>query len=115
MNRKHSPIVVHGKQSTPRLDLIIVLALSFVVLLFGSTVSIVPPASAQGTYSLPNDDNGCPSNCRQIPWQTGSDLWNGGTLPNYTQVTCSGLAGNGTTNDGPAIQTCINNAASGTA
>ena len=70
--------------------------------------------SAQA-YSLPNVNTGCPSNCRVIPWQAGSDLWNGGVLPNYAQVTCTGLAGNGTTNDGPAIQTCINNAASGTA
>jgi hypothetical protein len=68
-----------------------------------------------GIYSLPNDNNGCPSNCREIPWQTGSDLWNGGTLPVYPSVTCTGLAGNGTTNDGPAIQACINNAAPNTA
>jgi hypothetical protein len=71
-------------------------------------------AQAQ-SYSLPNSNSGCPSNCRLITWQAGSDLWNAGTLPNYTSVTCSGLAANGTTNDGPAIQTCINNAASGTA
>jgi hypothetical protein len=42
-------------------------------------------------------------------------LWNGGTLPNYTPVTCSGLAGDGTTNDGPAIQACINSAGPQTA
>jgi len=70
--------------------------------------------SAQ-TYSLPNDNTGCPGNCRAIPWQAGSDLWNGGTLPVYPSVTCTGLAGNGTTNDGPAIQACINNAAANTA
>jgi hypothetical protein len=69
----------------------------------------------QCVYDLPNDNAGCPANCRQIPWQAGSDLWNGGTLPNYTSVTCTGLAGNGTTDDGPAIQTCINNASAGTA
>jgi hypothetical protein len=60
------------------------------------------------TYSLPNNNSGCPANCRVIPWQTGSDLWNNGALPSYTPVTCSGLAGNGTTDDGPAIQSCIN-------
>ena len=70
---------------------------------------------AQTPYDLPNDNAGCPGNCRQIPWQTGSDLWNAGTLPNYSSVTCSGLAGNGTTNDGPAIQSCINAASSGAA
>jgi len=72
------------------------------------------PLSAQ-TYSLPNDNTGCPSNCRLLTWKAGSDLWNGGVLPNYKSVTCSGLAGNGTTNDGPVIQACINNASSGTA
>jgi Pectate lyase superfamily protein/Right handed beta helix region len=66
-------------------------------------------------YSLPGDNTSCPGNCRTIPWQAGSDLWNGGTLPNYPSVNCTGLAGNGTTNDGPAIQICINKAASGTA
>ncbi len=76
----------------------------------------VPGQSLQAqTYSLPNDNTGCPANCRVIPWQAGSDLWNGGTLPAYPSATCSGLAGNGTTNDGPAIQACINNAAANTA
>jgi hypothetical protein len=70
---------------------------------------------AQSPYDLPNDDADCPANCRQIPWKAGSDLWNGGTLPNYAQVTCTGLAGNGTTNDGPAIQACINSASANTA
>src|SRR5580704_395408 len=64
---------------------------------------------AQTPYSLPNNNAGCPGNCRVIKWMAGSDLWNGGVLPNYTSVTCTGLAGNGTTNDGPAIQACINN------
>jgi hypothetical protein len=50
-----------------------------------------------------------------IPWQTGSDLWNGGTLPVYPSVTCTGLAGNGTTDDGPVIQACINKVAANTA
>jgi hypothetical protein len=67
------------------------------------------------TYSLPNDNSGCPANCRVIPWSTGSDLWNGGVLPNYTPVTCTGLAGDGKSDDGPAIQACINKAAAGTA
>jgi hypothetical protein len=78
------------------------------VILFGQ------PLQAQ-TYSLPNGNTGCPANCRMTSWSTGSDLWNGGVLPNYSATTCNGLAGNGSTNDGPAIQTCINNAASGAA
>ncbi len=66
-------------------------------------------------YQLPNNNAGCPANCRQIPWSAGSDLWNAGTLPTYTSVICTGLVGNGITNDGPAIQTCINNASTNTA
>jgi hypothetical protein len=72
-------------------------------------------AQTQSPYDLPNDNANCPASCRQIPWQAGSDLWNGGTLPIYPAVTCSGLAANGTTNDAPAIQTCINNAGANTA
>ncbi len=82
----------------------------YLVLLLLACVSL----SAQ-TYDLPNDDNDCPANCRKIPWLAGSDVWNGGTLPNYSSVTCGGLAGNGSTNDGPAIQSCINSAAANTA
>jgi hypothetical protein len=79
------------------------------------SLSLAGPIAAQNAYDLPNDNSGCPGNCRQIPWKAGSDLWNNGTLPNYSSVTCTGLAGNGTTNDGPAIQSCINAASSGTA
>lgn len=87
--------------------------LAFLLLLIGGAFS--GPRLLAQTYSLPNNNAGCPSSCRVIPWQAGSDLWNGGVLPNYTSVTCKGLAGNGTTDDGPAIQTCINNASTGTA
>lgn len=73
------------------------------------------PSLLAQTYNLPNDDTGCPGTCRQIPWRAGSDQWNGGALPSYTAVTCSGLHADGTTNDGPAIQACINNAAAQTA
>jgi hypothetical protein len=59
-------------------------------------------------YVLPNANSGCPSNCRQIPWVTGSDIWNSGTLPVYTGVTCTGLHNNGSTDDGAVIQACIN-------
>ncbi len=78
-----------------------------------NTNSNIVTAGSTAAYSLPNDDTGCPTNCRQIPWKAGSDLWNGGTLPNYTSVTCTGLTANGTigattgTNNGPAIQACI--------
>ena len=69
---------------------------------------------AQVPYDLPNDNSACPSNCRQIPWQAGSDLWNGGTLPNYTSVTCSPLNENGSTDDTTNLQSCIDKATAGT-
>jgi len=89
--------------------------LSCVVAAFIGIALLGQPLVAQTPYQLPNSNTGCPSNCLLIPWQAGSDLWNGGILPVYSQVTCTGLAGNGTTNDGPAMQTCINNAAASTA
>ena len=72
-------------------------------------------SGGSGNYSLPNVNSGCPSNCRQIPWQAGSDLWNGGTLPVYSQVTCTGLHADGVTDDSAGIQACITNAAANTA
>ncbi len=74
-----------------------------------------PDGSGPVTYALPNDDTGCPGNCRQIPWKTGSDLWNGGTLPVYAQVACNGLVADGTTDDTAALNQCIAAAASGSA
>jgi hypothetical protein len=68
-----------------------------------------PHSLGQGSYQLPNNDAGCPANCRQIPWKAGSDLWNGGTLPNYTSVQCTGLTeGDGTTDNTARIQSCLN-------
>jgi pectate lyase-like protein len=69
--------------------------------------------SAQ-TYSLPNVNTGCPANCRVIPWQAGSDLWNGGTLPVYSQVTCTPLHEDGTTDDTADVNACISAANAGT-
>src|SRR5258706_8064329 len=80
--------------------------LAVLVLVFGSYVTGL---KAQSPYDLPNNDTNCPGECRQIPWQAGSDLWNGGTLPTYAPVTCTGLIeGDGTTNNASAIQSCIN-------
>ncbi len=72
-----------------------------------STSASATTQAASAYYQLPSD--------RMIPWLDGSDIWNNGVLPTYSQVTCAGLAGNGTTNDGPAMQTCINNATANTA
>jgi hypothetical protein len=63
--------------------------------------------SGGNNYALPNNNSGCPTNCRQIPWLAGSDIWNSGTLPTYTGVSCTGLHNDGATDDGPTIQACI--------
>ena len=73
-----------------------------------------PYLFAQAPYALPNDDNGCPANCRQIPWQSGSDLWNSGTLPTYTQdPACVGLVADSTTDNTAVINACISAAGAG--
>lgn len=83
-----------------------------IALIAGFALSVAP-VHAQ-TYSLPNNNNGCPSGCRQIPWLTGSDLWNGGTLPVYPGANCSPLSENGTTDDTTNINNCITAANAGT-
>jgi hypothetical protein len=87
------------------------------VALFMGLAVLGVTADAQTTfYDLPNNDADCPGNCRQIPWKAGSDVWNGGTLPNFPSVACSGLTeGDGTTDNTSAIQACINAAALDTA
>jgi len=76
----------------------------------GSTVS-------QGSvYDIPNNDLGCPADCRQVPWRAGSDQWNGGVLPPRSEEPCPGLTeGDGITDNSVAIQQCINRAGPGTA
>ena len=67
-------------------------------------------------YNLPNDDNDCPDNCRQLPWKAGSDQWNSGILPDYQSLECTGLIeGDGTSDNSSIIQNCIDNAKEGTA
>ena len=59
-------------------------------------------------YDLPNNDADCPAGARQIPWKAGADLWNGGALPAYSAVRCTGLTeGDGTTDNTKAIQACL--------
>ena len=114
IGRNNSPTEARGElpyiREATHMSIKVVLFVGIALILFLS-----PFLFAQAPYDLPNDDNGCPGNCRQIPWRAGSDLWNGGVLPVYTPVTCSGLHADGVTNDGPAIQACINNAAAQTA
>jgi hypothetical protein len=93
----------------------IILLAAMVITMIVGVLLLNRPAEAQG-YTLPNNNAGCPSTCRQIPWKTGSDLWNGGTLPVYSsQVTCSAAVGDGTTDNTNAINACITAAASGSA
>jgi hypothetical protein len=81
-----------------------------------SLVLLTGTSAYAQVYDLPNDDAGCPANCRQIPWKAGSDQWNSGVLPNYPSVMCTGLTeGDGTTDNSAAIQACINIAAANTA
>jgi hypothetical protein len=84
---------------------------------FGMQIIIgIFATNACAVYDLPNNDADCPANCRQIPWKAGADIWNNGSLPVYTSLPCTGLSeGDGTTDNCPAIQTAINNAAPHTA
>ena len=61
--------------------------------------------NALAVYALPSD--------RRIAWSTGLDPEGG--IPNYTPVTCSSAVGDGTTEAGASIQSCINSASPGTA
>ena len=88
----------------------LILAFAF-ALMFGPTGQKL---LAQSTYSLPNVTTDCPSNCRLITWQAGSDLWNDGTLPVYPAGSvCSGLVADGVTDNTRAINACISAQSSG--
>lgn len=80
------------------------------VSLSGSGVTVV----SGGNYSLPTAACATNNSCiTAITWQTGSDLWNGGTLPVYP---AGAVCNAPTTGDaGAAINSCIDAAASGTA
>ena len=81
-----------------------------------AAVVLLLTVPAWATYDLPNNDADCPGNCRRIPWSAGSDQWNGGALPTYPSVTCTGLTeGDGTTDNRKAIQACITAATPNTA
>jgi hypothetical protein len=71
---------------------------------------------ATAVYDVPNNDADCPANCRQIPWKTGADLWNNGSLPVYPAIVCTGLVeGDGTVDNSAAIQGAIKTAVAHTA
>lgn len=88
----------------------------FIVGMLGICFLLIINAQSYAVYDVPNNDNDCPDNCRQVPWSAGSDQWNNGTLPTYSPVECTGLTeGDGTTDNSSAIQTCIDNAEDNTA
>ena len=86
---------------------------TLVTLVFIAVTFPAQPFSAQ-TYSLPNVNTGCPANCRLAPWKAGSDLWNGGQLPVYPQITCTPLHEDGKTDDTSDVNACISAASAGT-
>lgn len=75
--------------------------------IFVAMISLFLPLSTWAVYDLPDT--------RRIAWQAGSDIWNGGALPNYPSVTCSPLYGDGVSDDTSRINACITAAAANTA
>ena len=66
---------------------------------------------AWAVYSLPNDDNDCPDNCRVIEWDVGLDQHGG--ITNYTgvsnAVTEHSADNTGASNAHTEIQACLDN------
>lgn len=91
----------------------LILKILFIVVAFALIMTWCAGMYGQSYYALPNVNSGCPSNCRQITWQAGSDIWNGGVLPTYTPSACSAPVS--PTDATSAINACINAASSGTA
>lgn len=63
------------------------------------------PSLSWAVYDIPSD--------RKTTWVAGLDPVGG--IPNYTNVTCTSAVGDGVTENGSKIQSCINAAAAGTA
>src|SRR5256712_9680477 len=77
----------------------------FVLLSLAIVSGALGTNSAYAVYDVPP--------ARRITWNAGLDPV--GRIPNYTNVTCTGLDPTGAVDNTSKIQTCINNAASGTA
>src|SRR3989441_5165502 len=77
----------------------------FVLFSFAIVSGALGTNSAYAVYDVPP--------ARRITWNAGLDPVGG--IPNYTNVTCTGLDPTGVADNTSKIQTCINNAASGTA
>jgi hypothetical protein len=71
-----------------------------------ATLAVSFPCLCLAVWDIPGD--------RRIAW-FGAGLDSVGGIPNYTNVTCNGLDPTGATNNTSQIQTCVTNAASGTA
>src|SRR2546426_4850845 len=79
--------------------------LCFVLFSLALTTGVMGTTDSYAVYDVPPD--------RRITWRAGLDPVGG--IPNYTNVTCTGLDPTGVVDNTSKIQTCINNAASGTA
>src|SRR2546426_6292276 len=77
----------------------------FVLFSFAIVSGALGTNSAYAVYDAPPG--------RRITWNAGLDPVGG--IPNYTNVTCTGLDPTGVADNTSKIQTCINSAASGTA
>src|SRR5213594_1962075 len=77
----------------------------FVLFSFAIVSGALGTNSAYAVYDVPPG--------RRITWNAGLDPVGG--IPNYMNVTCTGLEPTGVADNTSRIQTCINNAASGTA
>jgi hypothetical protein len=87
------------------------------LLIFLASLILMYSSAAYAIYDTPDNNLDCPGNCRQIDWSAGSDQWNNGVLPIYTDVYCTeGLTeGNGTTDNVSAINSCLSKLSAGQA
>lgn len=79
--------------------------LCFVLFSLALMTGVMGTTDSYAVYDVPPQ--------RRITWNAGLDPVGG--IPNYTNVTCTGLDPTGVADNTSRIQTCINNAASGTA
>src|SRR2546426_3953827 len=79
--------------------------LGFVLFSLALMTGVTGTTDAYAVYDVPPG--------RRITWNAGLDPVGG--IPNYTNVTCTGLDPTGVADNTSTIQTCINNAASETA
>lgn len=75
-------------------------------------LALLSPSALMGQYAPPADRT---PNGTNGGWLTGSDIWNGGSLPVYTGISCAAAVCDGTTDDTAHINSCISALSSGQA